>query len=739
MAKKEEVKRGTFPVNGMMCAVCAGVVEKTARQTEGVVEASVNFAAMSLTMSWNTKLTNPLTVSQAIAKAGFEMIVEDDEDDAIALQEQQEQALYRQMRRKVWTAWAITIPLSIVCMGGLTFPGHDWLMMVLSLVVMTVCGGHFYISGIKNALRLTPNMDTLVALSTIVSFLFSLFNTIIPDFWLSKGFDSSLYYEASAMIIAFVLTGKLMENRARHSTGSAIRSLMNLQPKLATQLLPDGTTRISKLSTLRPGDRIIIAPGDRVAVDGVVTDGHSSVDESMLTGESLPIDKGLKSVVSAGTLNISNPLTIRVQQVGKNTLLGQIIDSVKSGQGSKAPVQRIVDKVSAVFVPIVVGISVVTFFAWLALGGELSLAVLSAVSVLVIACPCALGLATPTAIMVGIGKGAQHHVMIKDAAALEQLAHIDLVAIDKTGTLTEGQPVVTDVMWIEGRQKESLSIIHSLERGSSHPLAKAICQWVHDISPIELTDINHVAGLGIFATADNSCHWIGSQALAETMRCTIAASARTHIDASLSEGKGVVLYGYDNRLIAIFSLSDRLKEDAKEAVDYLRKEQIEVVLLSGDNRRTATAIAQECGISQIQAEMLPTQKCDYIVSLRKQGKRVAMIGDGVNDSVALAEADVSIAMGTGSDIAMDAAQVTIIDGRLAQLPFAIRLSRQTLRTIRQNLFWAFLYNVIGIPVAAGLLYPSLGIMLNPMIASAAMAMSSVCVVSNSLRLKSINF
>ena len=741
MAKKEEVKRGTFPVNGMMCAVCAGVVEKTARQTEGVVEASVNFAAMSLTMSWNTKLTDPLTVSQAIAKAGFEMIVEDDEDDAIALQEQQEQALYRQMRRKVWTAWAITIPLSIVCMCGLTFPGHDWLMMVLSLVVMTVCGGHFYISGIKNALRLTPNMDTLVALSTIVSFLFSLFNTIIPEFWLSKGFDSSLYYEASAMIIAFVLTGKLMENRARHSTGSAIRSLMNLQPKLATQLLPDGTTRISKLSTLRPGDRIIIAPGDRVAVDGVVTDGHSSVDESMLTGESMPVEKRAESSVSAGTLNISNPLTVAVQHVGKNTLLGQIIDSVKSAQGSKAPVQRIVDKVSAIFVPTVVAISIATFCVWLAFGGDLSLAILSAVSVLVIACPCALGLATPTAIMVGIGKGAQQHVMIKDATALEQLAHIDLVAIDKTGTLTEGQPTVTDVLWISPQQNESLSIIYTLERSSSHPLAKAISQWAeqHDISPIALTDINHVAGLGIFATADNSCHWIGSQALAETMRCTIAASARTHIDASLSEGKGVVLYGYDNRLIAIFSLSDRLKEDAKEAVDYLRKEQIEVVLLSGDNRRTATAIAQECGISQIQAEMLPTQKCDYIVSLRKQGKRVAMIGDGVNDSVALAEADVSIAMGTGSDIAMDAAQVTIIDGRLAQLPFAIRLSRQTLRTIRQNLFWAFLYNVIGIPVAAGLLYPSLGIMLNPMIASAAMAMSSVCVVTNSLRLKSINY
>ena len=741
MAKNDEVKRGTFPVNGMMCAVCAGVVEKTAKQTEGVVEASVNFAAMTLTIAWDPKLTGPQVVSQAIAKAGFEMIVEDDEDDAIALQEQQEQTLYRRMRRKVWTAWTITLPLSVVCMSGLTFPGHDWVMMLLSLVVMAVCGSHFYVSGVKNALRLTPNMDTLVALSTIVSFLFSLFNTVFPDYWHSKGLDSALYYEASAMIIAFVLTGKLMETRARHSTGSAIRSLMGLQPKLATQLLDDGTTRVSKLSTLRPGDRIIVAPGDRIAVDGIVEDGHSSVDESMLTGESLPIDKGLKSVVSAGTLNISNPLTIRVQQVGKNTLLGQIIDSVKSAQGSKAPVQRIVDKVSAVFVPIVVGISVVTFFAWLALGGELSLAVLSAVSVLVIACPCALGLATPTAIMVGIGKGAQHHVMIKDAAALEQLAHIDLVAIDKTGTLTEGQPVVTDVMWVEGRQTESLSIIHSLERGSSHPLAKAICKWTeqYEFAPIELTNINHTAGLGIFATADSGRHWIGSQAVADMMLCTIDSMARARIDTSLREGKGVVLYGCDDRLIAVFTLSDRLKDDAKQAVEYLREEQIEVALLTGDNRLTASAIAEECCISEVEAQMLPAAKRDYIVSRRSEGKRVAMIGDGINDSVALAEADVSIAMGTGSDIAMNAAQVTIIDGRLSRLPFAIRLSRRTIRTIRQNLFWAFLYNVIGIPVAAGLLYPSLGVMLNPMIASAAMAMSSVCVVTNSLRLKSINF
>lgn len=733
------VRSGTFPINGMMCAVCAGVVEKTARQMEGVVEASVNFAAMSLTIMWDSKLTDPHVVSQAIAKAGFEMIVEDDVDDAIALQEQQEHTLYRQMRRKVWIAWAITLPLSVVCMSGLTFPGHGWVMMSLSLVVMVACGSHFYISGVKNALRLTPNMDTLVALSTIVSFLFSLFNTIFPDYWHSMGLDSDFYYEASAMIIAFVLTGKLMETRARYSTGTAIRSLMELQPKLATQLLDDGTTRVSKLSTLRPGNRIIVAPGDRIAVDGIVEDGHSSVDESMLTGESLPIDKSVKSVVSAGTLNISNPLTVRVHQVGRNTLLGQIIDSVKSAQGSKAPVQRIVDKVSAIFVPVVVGVSVLTFFAWMVFGGELSLAVLSAVSVLVIACPCALGLATPTAIMVGIGRGVQNHVMIKDAVALEQLAHIDLVAIDKTGTLTEGQPVVNDVMWIGDRQMESLSIIHSLERGSSHPLAKAICRWVeqYDFSPIKLTNINHTVGLGIFATAYSGRHWIGSQAVADMMCCTIDFATRARIDESLSEGKGIVLYGCDDRLIAIFTLSDRLKNDAKQAVDYLRKEQIEVVLLTGDNRLTADAVAGECGINEVEAQLLPTQKRDYIVSRREEGKRVAMIGDGINDSVALVEADVSIAMGTGSDIAMNAAQLTIIDGRLSRLPFAIRLSRQTIHIIRQNLFWAFLYNVIAIPVAAGLLYPSLGVMLNPMMASAAMAMSSVCVVSNSLRLKSV--
>ena len=442
----DEMKRGTFPVNGMMCAVCAGVVEKTASQMEGVISASVNFATMSLTMEWNPRITNPEKVSEAIHKSGFEMIVEDDEAEALAQQASQEQKVYRTLKRKVILAWTLTLPLSVICMGGLSFPCQGWVMMLLSLVVMVVCGGHFYVNGAKNALRLTPNMDTLVALSTIVSFSFSLFNTLFPDYWQTKGLDAALYYEASAMIIAFVLTGKLMETRARHSTGSAIRSLMGLQPKLAKQLLTDGSVRVVKLSMLSIEDKIIVSPGERVPVDGVVVDGISSVDESMLTGESMPIEKSVESKVSAGTMNLSGALTIVVKQVGQSTLLGQIIDSVKRAQGSKAPVQRTVDKISGVFVPVVVGISILTFVLWIMSGAENSfaMALLSSVSVLVIACPCALGLATPTAITVGIGKGAENHILIKDATALELLSRIDVVALDKTGTLTVGRPDVVD-------------------------------------------------------------------------------------------------------------------------------------------------------------------------------------------------------------------------------------------------------------------------------------------------------
>lgn len=738
---KVEVKQGTFPVNGMMCAVCAGVVEKTAQQTDGVISASVNFAAMSLTMSWNPNLTSPVAVGEEISKSGFEMIIEEDDAEALSRQEAQESKVYRDLKRRVLLSWALTLPLSIICMSGLAFPGHELVMMLMALVVMIVCGGNFYISGLRNALRLTPNMDTLVALSTFVSFSFSLFNTIFPDYWQSKGLDATLYYEASAMIIAFVLTGKLMETRARHSTGSAIRSLMNLQPKLAKQLLYDGSVRVVKLSSLKADDKIIVSPGERVPVDGVVSEGVSSVDESMLTGESLPIEKSVESKVSAGTMNLSGALTVVVQRVGQATLLGQIIESVKMAQGSKAPVQRIVDKISGVFVPVVVGISILTFVAWLIFGVEngFAMALVTSVSVLVIACPCALGLATPTAITVGIGKGAENHILIKDATALEMLSRIDVVALDKTGTLTVGRPDVVDVVWNDGEDEMFKRYLYDLEKSSKHPLSEAVCRWSEQSSVAvgEFSKVNHIVGKGIVGEVDGISYWVGSDLLAKEMNSRIEQKISNIARQWQDAGSGVIFAGRDDQLKLMLRVADKVKDDATDFVGEMKANKVEIVLLTGDNSATASAVAVEVGIEKVEGEMMPADKQKYVEHLRREGKVVAMVGDGVNDSVALAQSDVSIAMGSGSDVAIQTAQVTIVDGKLSRVFSALRLSKRTIQTIRQNLFWAFIYNVVGIPIAAGVLFPVFGIMLNPMIASAAMAMSSVCVVSNSLRLKKV--
>lgn len=735
MEKDKALRQATFPVNGMMCAVCAGVVEKTARQTEGVVHADVNFAAMSLNVEWDPKLTDPETISKEIAKAGFDMIVTADEEDALEKQEAADREAHSLLKRRVWIAWALTIPLSALCMGGISFPGSNWVMMLLAFAVILVCGRHFYINGIRSAFRLAPNMDTLVTLSTFISFTFSLFNTVFADFWEKRGFDSVLYYEASAMIIAFVLTGKLMETQARKNTGEAIRGLMSLQSTTARKVTADGELQIVPTSSLREGDKIVVPPGEKIPVDGEVAIGVSAVDESMLTGESVPIEKKTGAKVSAGTMNLTGGLTIDVERIGKATLLGQIIDSVKKAQGSKAPVQKLADKVSAVFVPIVVGISIVTFVVWMLVGGNetFALALLSSISVLVIACPCALGLATPTAIMVGIGKGAQNHVLIKDATALELLSKTNVVALDKTGTLTEGKPEVTEDTWISDPTAEFLAAIYSLEQQSSHPLALAVSQWLskNDIKPTPITRVEQLVGKGAVGYCNGKKYWIGSAVLAAEADCLTISQA----NENGTEGHSMIYAGIDSRLVLILRISDNIKPDAKEIVEHLRREDVKAILLSGDNKNAVSTIAEQIGISKFAGELLPIDKQNYIRQLKVDNKKVAMVGDGINDSVALAEADVSIAMGTGSDIAIDTAQVTIVDGRLSRLPYAIHLSRMTMNTVKQNLFWASVYNLIGIPIAAGLLYPAFGITLNPMIASAAMALSSVCVVGNSLRLK----
>ena len=729
----------TFPVTGMMCAVCAGTVEQTVRQLPGVNEASVNFATSSLSVSWNPSVTSPQVRAEAVRKAGYDMIVEGSQSAADEEQARREARHYRYMRLMVWLAWILTIPLAVICMAHIHFEGDQWVMAGLALAVMGICGHRFYINGFRALYKLRPTMDSLVAVSTLVSFLYSLFNTVWPDVAYAHGLPADLYYEASAMIIAFVLTGKLMELRARHSTGSALRALMGLQPAEALLVEPDGKTHTVKIADIKPGDLISVRPGERVPVDGTVTEGHAAVDESMLTGEPIAVEKTPGTAVSAGTLVDNGSITISATQVGGATRLAHIIEAVRRAQGSKAPVQKLVDKVAMVFVPAVIIIALITFGVWLTVGyGNLPVAIITAVSVLVIACPCALGLATPTAIMVGMGRGARNGILVRDTEGLQNLGRVKILAIDKTGTLTEGHPAVSDTYISAGPDSlpEILGAIAVLERKSAHPLAEAIAEWCENHGAKPTTDVifEYIAGMGITGTVDGRSYWIGSATLAEHEQASIPAAMSAAAGQWGSEGAGIVFAGSGTDTLAAFKVSDTIKPEAAETVAQLKKRGVKVVLLTGDRRDTAEYFARLAGIDEVIAGVLPAGKQEAIQKLKGKGKIVAMAGDGINDSQAMAEADVAIAMGTGSDIAIDVAQVTLVAGRLTDIPKAMQLSRDTLRIIRENLFWAFIYNLIGIPIAAGVFYPVWGWLLSPMFASAAMAMSSVCVVLNSLRL-----
>ena len=642
------------------------------------------------------------------------------------------------MRRNTIGAWTLSIPLALLGMVFMHVPLGNWIMMVLALAIMIFFGRSFYVNGVRHALKGKANMDTLVALSTSIAFLFSLFNTLCPGFWLGKGLEPHVYYEASGVIIAFVLLGKLMEERAKNSTSSAIKGLMGLQPKTA-RLVTDGREEEVPISNLQVGNVVSVRPGEKIPVDGTLLQGSSSVDESMLSGEPIPVEKNAGDRVLAGTINQKGAFTIEATSVGGTTVLAQIVQMVQSAQGSKAPVQRIVDKISGIFVPVVVLLSFLTFVCWLVIGGEsyFSYALLSAVSVLVIACPCALGLATPTALMVGMGKGAEQHILIKDAFALENLCKVDTVVLDKTGTLTEGVPVVTDSYWISDDNIRYLDVLYTAEQKSEHPLASAILCWLEESGAkvCEAENFESLTGRGVRIQVEGVTYWAGSQGLLDIFQAGIPEKVRKQIGQWQEDGQSVVFYGQETRLLAVLAISDRIKPTSAEAVKELKKQGIEVHLLTGDGVRTAERVAATLDIGYYKAEVMPNDKEEYIISLQQQGKKVAMVGDGINDSQALARADVSIAMGKGTDIAMDVAMVTLITSDLLLLPGAIRLSKQTVRLIYQNLFWAFIYNVIGIPLAAGVLFPINGLLLNPMLASAAMAFSSVSVVLNSLRLK----
>lgn len=731
-----ETETKVLPVLEMSCAVCAGNVESTVQALSGVEKASVNFAAGTLTVTYNPSVITLEVMQAAVQAAGYDLIVE--AEDPVAMQEEKARMHYKILRRNTIGAWTLSIPLALLGMVFMHVPFGNWIMMVLALAIMIFFGRSFYVNGVRHALKGKANMDTLVALSTSIAFLFSLFNTLCPGFWLGKGLEPHVYYEASGVIIAFVLLGKLMEERAKNSTSSAIKGLMGLQPKTA-RLVTDGREEEVPISNLQVGNVVSVRPGEKIPVDGTLLQGSSSVDESMLSGEPIPVEKNAGDRVLAGTINQKGAFTMEATSVGGTTVLAQIVQMVQSAQGSKAPVQRIVDKISGIFVPVVVLLSFLTFVCWLVIGGEsyFSYALLSAVSVLVIACPCALGLATPTALMVGMGKGAEQHILIKDAFALENLCKVDTVVLDKTGTLTEGVPVVTDSYWISDDNIRYLDVLYTAEQKSEHPLASAILCWLEESGAkvCEAENFESLTGRGVRIQVEGVTYWVGRQGLLDIFQAGIPEKVRKQIGQWQEDGQSVVFYGQETRLLAVLAISDRIKPTSAEAVKELKKQGIEVHLLTGDGVRTAERVAATLDIGYYKAEVMPNDKEEYIISLQQQGKKVAMVGDGINDSQALARADVSIAMGKGTDIAMDVAMVTLITSDLLLLPSAIRLSKQTVRLIYQNLFWAFIYNVIGIPLAAGVLFPINGLLLNPMLASAAMAFSSVSVVLNSLRLK----
>lgn len=730
-----ENQKKIYPVLGMHCAACAGNVERVVKKTEGVAKASVNLAANSLTVEFDPVKVSAGKIRQAVVKAGYDLII--DEDKSVEKQEAEQKKRYSMLKKRTIGAWLFSVPVAVLGMFFMEAPFANGIMLLLSLPVIFWFGNSFYINAWKQLKQGRSNMDTLVALSTSIAFLFSLFNTFFPDFWYERGLEPHVYYEAATVIIAFVLLGKLLEEKAKGNTSSAIRKLMGLQPKTA-RLVKDGREEDVLIAKLEVGDRISVRPGEKIPVDGTVDEGCSFVDESMISGEPMAVNKCPGDKALAGTINQKGSFILRAEKVGNATVLAQIIRMVQEAQGSKAPVQRIVDKVTSVFVPVVLGIAVLTFVLWLVFGGmgSFSYALLSAVSVLVIACPCALGLATPTALMVGIGKGANAHILVKDALALEQLRKVDTVVFDKTGTITEGHPAVTGWLWDKPQDEAYKSILLAAELKSEHPLALAIVESLskEGIAAAMLDTFESITGKGVKMEKESRIYWAGSRKLLLDFRVEVSDVMKNVLEEYEREGKSIVYFGCEDQLYAVIAISDQIKPTSAEAIKALRNRGIYVCMITGDGHLTAQAVAGELGIDRFVAEAMPSDKERIVKELQESGKTVAMVGDGINDSQALARADVSIAMGKGTDIAMDVAMVTLMTSDLMLLPKAINLSHKTVQLIRQNLFWAFIYNLIGIPIAAGLLYPFNGLLLNPMLASAAMAFSSISVVLNSLSL-----
>lgn len=736
---KSSFKKETFPVLDMSCAACAVSVESMLKSTAGVKDAGVNFANQTAWVEYDAQQAKPADLQNAVRSIGYDLVV--DVEDPQAVQEEAQRKHYEEVKsRTIWSS-ILAAPAVVIGMFLMDIPYANYISMALTAPVVFYFGRSFFINAWKQARHRTANMDTLVALSTGIAFTFSVFNTFFPEFWHARGLHAHVYYEAAAVVIAFISLGKLLEEKAKSNTSSAIKKLMGLQPKTVKAIV-DGEEKEIPISVVKAGHIIVVRPGEKIPVDGVVTTGTSFVDESMISGEPVAVEKKQGERVFAGTINQKGSFQFEAQKVGSETILGQIIKMVQQAQGSKAPVQKLVDKIAGIFVPVVIGISVLTFIIWMIAGGENAFthALLTSVTVLVIACPCALGLATPTAIMVGVGKGAENNILIKDAESLELAHKVNAIVLDKTGTITEGKPVVTDLIWEANvNAQTSKQILLALESRSEHPLAQAVvnrlqAEWV---SSAELGAFESVTARGVKGTYSGAFYYVGNRKMLEENNVSISESLSQKASTLQSEAKTVVYFAGDKHVLAVIAIADKIKDTSKAAIEELQRMKIDVYMLTGDNEQTANAVARQVSVNHFKAEVLPSDKAAFIKELQSQGKTVAMVGDGINDSHALAQADVSIAMGKGSDIAMDVAKMTLITSDLKSIPKALKLSSRTVMGIRQNLFWAFIYNVIGIPLAAGVLYPVNGFLLDPMIAGAAMALSSVSVVGNSLRLRAV--
>ncbi len=754
---KSPIDTSTLKLQGMSCASCANTIQKAISNVSGVEECEVNFASEQATVKFNPKQTNLETIQSAVEDAGYgaavysqdEMMRRRGDAEIIA-----REAKSKDLIRKMTVGGIISIILvvgSLPMMTGLKIPiipawlHNFWLQLVLTTPVQFWCGSQFYRNAWKALKNRTATMDTLIVLGTSAAYFYSLFATLFADFLIQQGFMPQVYYESAAVIITFILVGRFLENRARGETSAALRKLIGLQARSA-RVMRDEDFQDIPIEAVQIGDIIQVRPGEKIPVDGVVTQGHSTLDESMVTGESIPVEKSVGDEVVGATINKTGSFQFRATRIGKDTVLSQIVQLVQQAQGSKAPIQNLADKVTSWFVPVVIAIALLTFILWFTITGNLTLAMINTVAVLIIACPCALGLATPTSVMVGTGKGAENGILIKSAESLEIAQKLNTIVLDKTGTLTEGKPKVTELPFFSpnrgigtANQNELklLRLVALVEQQSEHPLAEAVVdyaksQGVHLKGTVE--DFNAVTGSGVEATVSDRCvrvgtaRWFNDLGI-NTQPLTEKASQWE------AEGKTVIWIAVDEELEAVMALADTLKPSSVDAVKALRNLGLEVVMMTGDNEKTANAIAQQVGIPRVMSQVRPDQKSQHIVSLQQEGKRVAMVGDGINDAPALAQADIGIAIGTGTDIAITTSDITLISGDLKGIITAIELSRATMNNIKQNLFFAFIYNVAGIPIAAGILYPIFGWLLNPIIAGAAMAFSSVSVLTNALRLR----